>query len=165
MSKFKFGVDKLGLALCAVLTLAGLSACSDAEEPAAQVSEAVQAEKLAPAPQGAPAFTVYFDAEILDQSESTRRDNMWLPPIYRSDVAAIAAQAQENPQKNVLLTTYFNDKQHEVNNADYARMRANAVRNAIAGEGLLDARIASNTPVLAPDASARDANRVEVRLQ
>ena len=114
---------------------------------------AVEAPEIAEV--GEPLIKLYFDSGKAD-----------LPANAAEEVAKVVAKLHEDPAKIVLISGYHDETGGAAVNAEVAKARAVAVKDALVGAGVPADKVAMRKPAVTlggtDDAEAR---RVEVRVQ
>ena len=148
-----------GVALLGVLAVVGGFASRPAHEPqaATPTASAVAAPAIeeAPAPVGEPISRIYFEQGSAN-----------LPPKAMNDLSVALGAAAVKTGAIVLVSGFYGTAGGTGNDAELATQRARAVRTALLRSGLADYRIRLSRPAeAATKAAARDARRVELRVQ
>jgi len=127
---------------------AAASGAAEASAPAAASGEqAAQASQAAPLP-----ASVYFETGKSD-----------LPADANSAVQAAAAYAKAHPDAKIALSGFTDASGGADLNADLARKRAQAVRDALKAAGVLEERIVLKKPEsVTGGTDAKEARRVEI---
>lgn len=145
-----FGVIALVIGL--VIGLASYVTGQTREAAPAAVA-AVEAPEIAEV--GEPLIKLYFDSGKAE-----------LPANAAEEVAKVVAKLQEEPAKLVLISGYHDETGGAAVNAEVAKARAVAVKDALVGAGVPADKVAMRKPAVTlggtDDAEAR---RVEVRVQ
>lgn len=104
---------------------------------------------------GEPLVKFYFD-----------RGETALPPDAPADVATIVVTLEAAPDKKVLLSGFHDKSGGAAVNAEIAKNRAIAVRDALVGVGVPAERVLMRRPAVAlGGADPAEARRVEARVQ
>ena len=139
-----FGVIALVIGLVIGLTtyVSGQTAAPKAE--AAEIAEV-----------GEPLVKLYFDSGKAD-----------LPANAAEEVAKVIAKLQEDSSKIVLISGYHDETGGAAINAEVAKARAVAVKDALIAAGVPADKVAMRKPaVTLGGTDAAEARRVEVRVQ
>jgi outer membrane protein OmpA-like peptidoglycan-associated protein len=106
-------------------------------------------------PIGEPIVKVYFDS-----GKAT------LPEDSGKSLSAVVAAATAEAGKKVLISGFHDATGDPVKNAQLAKLRAIAVRDALKSQGIDEARFALRKPeVMTGSGDAAEARRVELRVQ
>ena len=122
-------------------------------EAAPAVVAAVEAPEIAEV--GEPLIKLYFDSGKAE-----------LPANAAEEVAKVVAKLQEEPAKLVLISGYHDETGGAAVNAEVAKARAVAVKDALVAAGIPADKVAMRKPAITlGGADAAEARRVEVRVQ
>ena len=145
-----FGVIALVIGLVIGLT-AYVTGQTNTAKPAAV--EAVEAPEIAEI--GEPLVKLYFDSGKAE-----------LPANAAEEVAKVVAKLQEEPAKLVLISGYHDETGGAAVNAEVAKARALAVKDALIGAGVPADKVNLRKPAITlGGGDAAEARRVEVRVQ
>lgn len=110
---------------------------------------------VATAAQSEPEGRIYFDL-----------GSAALPPEAGEALAKVAEAARSQADKRVSISGYHDASGDAATNAELAKQRALAVRDALAANGIAEDRLVMEKPVATTGgAEAREARRVEMRLR
>jgi outer membrane protein OmpA-like peptidoglycan-associated protein len=145
-----FGIIALVIALVIGLTTYVTGQANEARAGAAAVADVPEIAEV-----GEPLVKLYFDSGKAE-----------LPATAGDDVAKVVAKLAEEPAKLVLLSGYHDETGGAAVNAEVAKSRAVAVKEALIAAGVPADKIQMRKPAITlgggDDAEAR---RVEVRVQ
>jgi outer membrane protein OmpA-like peptidoglycan-associated protein len=145
-----FGIIALVIALVIGLTTYVTGQANEAQAGTAAVAEVPEIAEV-----GEPLVKLYFDSGKAE-----------LPAAAGDDVAKVVAKLAEEPAKLVLLSGYHDETGGAAVNAEVAKSRAVAVKEALIAAGVPADKIQMRKPAITlgggDDAEAR---RVEVRVQ
>lgn len=145
-----FGVIALVIGL--VIGLASYVTGQTREAAPAAVA-AVEAPEIAEV--GEPLIKLYFDSGKAD-----------LPANAAEEVAKVVAKLHEEPAKIVLISGYHDETGGAAVNAEVAKARAVAVKDALIAAGIAADKVNMRKPAITlGGADAAEARRVEVRVQ
>ena len=145
-----FGVIALVIGL--VIGLASYVTGQTREAAPAAVA-AVEAPEIAEV--GEPLIKLYFDSGKAE-----------LPANAAEEVAKVVAKLQEEPAKLVLISGYHDETGGAAVNAEVAKARALAVKDALIGAGIPADKVNLRKPAITlGGGEAAEARRVEVRVQ
>lgn len=145
-----FGVIALVIGL--VIGLASYVTGQTREAAPAAVA-AVEAPEIAEV--GEPLIKLYFDSGKAE-----------LPANAAEEVAKVVAKLQEEPAKLVLISGYHDETGGAAVNAEVAKARALAVKDALIGAGIPANKVNLRKPAITlGGGDAAEARRVEVRVQ
>ncbi len=145
-----FGVIALVIGL--VIGLASYVTGQTREAAPAAVA-AVEAPEIAEV--GEPLIKLYFDSGKAE-----------LPANAAEEVAKVVAKLQEEPAKLVLISGYHDETGGAAVNAEVAKARALAVKDALIGAGIPADKVNLRKPAITlGGGDAAEARRVEVRVQ
>ena len=114
---------------------------------------AVEAPEIAEV--GEPLIKLYFDSGKAE-----------LPANAAEEVAKVVAKLQEEPAKLVLISGYHDETGGAAVNAEVAKARALAVKDALIGAGVPADKVNLRKPAITlGGGDAAEARRVEVRVQ
>ena len=114
---------------------------------------AVEAPEIAEV--GEPLIKLYFDSGKAE-----------LPANAAEEVAKVVAKLAEEPAKIVLISGYHDETGGAAVNAEVAKARAVAVKDALVAAGIPTDKVAMRKPAITlGGADAAEARRVEVRVQ
>ena len=146
-----FGVIALVIGL--VIGLASYVTGQTREAAPAAAVAAVEAPEIAEV--GEPLIKLYFDSGKAD-----------LPANAAEEVAKVVAKLHEEPAKLVLISGYHDETGGAAINAEVAKARAVAVKDALIAAGVPVDKVAMRKPaVTLGGTDAAEARRVEVRVQ
>jgi outer membrane protein OmpA-like peptidoglycan-associated protein len=104
-------------------------------------------------------------AAALEQRVYFEVNSEALPVEATEALKKIATAAKEQPTKNVLISGFHDASGNPTKNADLAKRRAIAVRNALEAQGVSANRLVLEKPALTAGGTApMEARRVEMRL-
>lgn len=148
-----FGVIALVIGL--VIGLASYVTGQTREAAPAAVA-AVEAPEIAEiAEVGEPLIKLYFDSGKAE-----------LPANAAEEVAKVVAKLQEEPAKLVLISGYHDETGGAAVNAEVAKARALAVKDALIAAGISADKVNLRKPAITlGGGDAAEARRVEVRVQ
>lgn len=145
-----FGIIALVIALVIGLTTYVTGQANQAKPAVAAVAEEPEIAEV-----GAPLVKLYFESGKAE-----------LPAVAGEEVAKVIAKLAEEPAKLVLLSGYHDETGGAAVNAEVAKARAVAVKEALIAAGVSADKIQMRKPAITlgggDDAEAR---RVEVRVQ
>ncbi len=145
-----FGVIALVIGL--VIGLASYVSGQTRDAAPAPVA-AVEAPEIAEV--GEPLIKLYFDSGKAD-----------LPANAAEEVAKVVAKLHEEPAKLVLISGYHDETGGAAVNAEVAKARALAVKDALIGAGVPADKVNLRKPAITlGGGEAAEARRVEVRVQ
>ena len=145
-----FGIIALVIGL--VIGLASYVTGQTREAAPAAVA-AVEAPEIAEV--GEPLIKLYFDSGKAE-----------LPANAAEEVAKVVAKLQEEPAKLVLISGYHDETGGAAVNAEVAKARALAVKDALIGAGIPADKVNLRKPAITlGGGDAAEARRVEVRVQ
>lgn len=145
-----FGVIALVIGL-----VIGLASYVTGQTGAAKPVVAVVAEAPEIAEIGEPLVKLYFDSGKAE-----------LPANAADEVAKVVAKLQEDATKIVLISGYHDETGGAAINAEVAKARAVAVKDALVAAGVAADKVAMRKPaVTLGGTDAAEARRVEVRVQ
>ncbi len=153
----------LGIAVALSVTIAlmagvvGLNAGSEAPAPAAPAAApAGAAAPAAPAPAAAPVVAkVYFDSGVTA-----------LPADGAAALQPVVDAVKANAAARIAISGYHDKTGNPEQNAELAKQRAFAVRDALVAAGVADTRIELRKPEEAQgDGNDREARRVEATVE
>lgn len=145
-----FGVIALVIGL--VIGLASYVTGQTREAAPAAVA-AVEAPEIAEV--GEPLIKLYFDSGKAE-----------LPANAAEEVAKVVAKLQEEPAKLVLISGYHDETSGAAVNAEVAKARALAVKDALIAAGIPADKVNLRKPAITlGGGEAAEARRVEVRVQ
>lgn len=145
-----FGVIALVIGL--VIGLASYVTGQTREAAPAAVA-AVEAPEIAEV--GEPLIKLYFDSGKAE-----------LPANAAEEVAKVVAKLQEEPAKLVLISGYHDETGGAAVNAEVAKARALAVKDALIAAGISADKVNLRKPAITlGGGEAAEARRVEVRVQ
>lgn len=145
-----FGVIALVIGL--VIGLASYVTGQTREAAPAAVA-AVEAPEIAEV--GEPLIKLYFDSGKAE-----------LPANAAEEVAKVVAKLQEEPAKLVLISGYHDETGGAAVNAEVAKARALAVKDALIAAGISADKVNLRKPAITlGGGDAAEARRVEVRVQ
>ena len=146
-----FGVIALVIGL--VIGLASYVTGQTREAAPAAAVAAVEAPEIAEV--GEPLIKLYFDSGKAD-----------LPANAAEEVAKVVAKLHEEPAKLVLISGYHDETGGAAVNAEVAKARALAVKDALIGAGIPADKVNLRKPAITlGGGDAAEARRVEVRVQ
>lgn len=123
--------------------------------PAPAPVAAVVAEEPEIAEVGEPLVKFYFESGKAE-----------LPAGAPDEIAKVVAKLNEDPSKLVLLSGYHDETGGAAVNAEVAKARAVAVKDALVAAGLAADKVKMRKPAITlGGADAAEARRVEVRVQ
>ena len=145
-----FGIIALVIGL--VIGLASYVTGQTREAAPAAVA-AIEAPEIAEV--GEPLIKLYFDSGKAD-----------LPANAAEEVAKVVAKLHEEPAKIVLISGYHDETGGAAVNAEVAKARAVAVKDALIAAGIASDKVNMRKPAITlGGADAAEARRVEVRVQ
>lgn len=146
-----FGVIALVIGL--VIGLASYVTGQTREAAPAAAVAAVEAPEIAEV--GEPLIKLYFDSGKAE-----------LPANAAEEVAKVVAKLHEEPAKLVLISGYHDETGGAAVNAEVAKARAVALKDALIAAGVPADKVAMRKPaVTLGGTDAAEARRVEVRVQ
>jgi outer membrane protein OmpA-like peptidoglycan-associated protein len=144
----------VGLVIAGVIALAASSTMGDDAKTAATAT--------APAGAAAPAVAAAAEADARIYFELASDT---VPPEAAGVIAAVAAAAGKRPSGVVQISGYHDASGDAAKNAELAKQRALAVRDALVAAGVPAERIQLDKPIeTTGGGDAREARRVELRL-
>ena len=144
-----------GIIALVVGLVTGLSVCVTGQNRAPAPVPAVRAEEPEIAEVGEPLVKFYFESGKAE-----------LPAGAAEELAKVIAKLNEDPSKLVLLSGYHDETGGAAVNAEVAKDRAVAVKDALVAAGLAADKVKMRKPaVTLGGADPAEARRVEVRVQ
>ena len=144
-----------GIIALVVGLVIGLSVYVTGQNRAPAPVAAVVAEEPEIAEVGEPLIKLYFDSGKAE-----------LPANAAEEVAKVVAKLQEEPAKLVLISGYHDETGGAAVNAEVAKARALAVKDALIGAGVPADKVNLRKPAITlGGGDAAEARRVEVRVQ
>ena len=144
-----------GIIALVVGLVIGLSVYVTGQNRAPAPVAAVVAEEPEIAEVGEPLVKFYFESGKAE-----------LPAGAQEELAKVIAKLNEDPSKLVLLSGYHDETGGAAVNAEVAKARAVAVKDALVAAGLAADKVKMRKPAITlGGADAAEARRVEVRVQ
>lgn len=144
-----------GIIALVVGLVIGLSVYVTGQNRAPAPVAAVVAEEPEIAEVGEPLVKFYFESGKAE-----------LPAGAKEELAKVIAKLNEDPSKLVLLSGYHDETGGAAVNAEVAKARAVAVKDALVAAGLPADKVKMRKPAITlGGADAAEARRVEVRVQ
>ena len=144
-----------GIIALVVGLVIGLSVYVTGQNRAPAPVAAVVAEEPEIAEVGEPLIKLYFDSGKAE-----------LPANAAEEVAKVVAKLQEEPAKLVLISGYHDETGGAAVNAEVAKARALAVKDALIAAGIPADKVNLRKPAITlGGGEAAEARRVEVRVQ
>ena len=144
-----------GIIALVVGLVIGLSVYVTGQNRAPAPVAAVVAEEPEIAEVGEPLVKFYFESGKAE-----------LPAGAQEELAKVIAKLNEDPSKLVLLSGYHDETGGVAVNAEVAKARAVAVKDALVAAGLAADKVKMRKPAITlGGADAAEARRVEVRVQ
>ncbi len=145
-----FGIIALVIGLVIGLTVYVTGQTNTKAAPVAAMAEVPEIAEV-----GEALAKLYFDSGKAD-----------LPANAADEVAKVVAKLQEDPSKIVLISGYHDETGGAAVNAEVAKARAVALKDALIAAGVPADKVAMRKPAVALGGTdAAEARRVEVRVQ
>jgi K(+)-stimulated pyrophosphate-energized sodium pump len=128
-------------------------------EPAAAVAAVAPAAASEAAPATAPAAAVAATKFFFDSGKAD------MPADAAAGIAALADAAKANAAGKLVISGFHDAAGDPAKNAELAKLRAFAVRDALKAAGIAEDRIELKKPEQLNAGDAADARRVEVAIQ